>query len=213
MPRHPPERWVAIQCDRVATCPRRKTTCDAAIGMTEFDEANLSNGSWCVHGWLRCERTANRERGAASRVGARGAARRSRGERGGRCKQGAHHRRRGSRRAVRHPYGLLRVRFGRSRRSSARCPRCFGHVFHLGSGSGKDDLIVGHADPRGEVDYNFALGQGRAGTVEAYVVGRGLKSDRVESSSRGELDATGHDAKSWALDRNVAISILAEPPS
>lgn len=69
--------------------------------------------------------------------------------------------------------------------------------------------LVGHADPRGSEDYNFALGQRRAGSVASYLAGKGLGDDRVESSSRGELDAKGTDDASWADDRRVDI-LLAE---
>lgn len=69
--------------------------------------------------------------------------------------------------------------------------------------------LVGHADPRGTEEYNFALGQKRAGSVGTYLSGKGLGDDRVESSSRGELDATGTDEASWAEDRRVDV-LLAE---
>jgi peptidoglycan-associated lipoprotein len=69
--------------------------------------------------------------------------------------------------------------------------------------------LVGHADPRGTEEYNLALGQRRAGSVAGYLSTGGLGDDRVESSSRGELDAQGTDEESWALDRKVEI-FLAE---
>lgn len=81
--------------------------------------------------------------------------------------------------------------------------------FLTGPGVGKNLNLVGHADPRGTEDYNFALGQKRAGNVGKYLSGKGLKGDRVESSSRGELDATGTSESSWAQDRRVDI-LLAE---
>jgi peptidoglycan-associated lipoprotein len=77
--------------------------------------------------------------------------------------------------------------------------------FTSGKAKDKGMRVVGHADERGEEQYNFGLGQRRAGAVEAYVVKRGVKDDRVESSSRGELDATGQDDSGWAKDRRVAI--------
>ena len=67
--------------------------------------------------------------------------------------------------------------------------------------------ITGHADPRGETEYNFALGQRRAGTVETFLIDRKLPKARIESSSRGELDATGTDEEGWAKDRRVDISL------
>jgi len=78
-------------------------------------------------------------------------------------------------------------------------------------GAAKDQgmRLVGHADPRGTEDYNMALGQRRAGSVAGYLGGKGLGNARLETSSRGELDAKGSDEASWAADRKVEI-YLAE---
>ena len=81
--------------------------------------------------------------------------------------------------------------------------------FKTGPGKGHNLHIVGHTDERGEPQYNFALGQKRAGAVENYMKGAGLGGDRIESSSEGELGATGTDAAGWARDRRVDI-LLAE---
>jgi peptidoglycan-associated lipoprotein len=79
--------------------------------------------------------------------------------------------------------------------------------FETGPAMGRNMTIVGHADPRGELDYNFALGQRRAGSVENHLKRRGMQSHRIESSSRGELDAKGHDEETWARDRKVLIAL------
>ena len=78
-------------------------------------------------------------------------------------------------------------------------------------GAAKDEgmRLVGHADPRGTEEYNTALGQRRAGSVAGYLGGKGLGNARLETSSRGELDAKGTDEASWAEDRKVEI-FLAE---
>lgn len=81
--------------------------------------------------------------------------------------------------------------------------------FASGPAKGKDMRLVGHADPRGEVEYNFALGQKRAGSVASYLQNQGLSEDRLLTSSRGETDATGTDEEGWAADRKVEI-FLAE---
>jgi peptidoglycan-associated lipoprotein len=79
------------------------------------------------------------------------------------------------------------------------------------TGPGKDHNLnmVGHADPRGTEEYNFALGQKRAGSVASYLDRKGLGNQRVATSSRGELDATGSDEAGWASDRSVDI-LLAD---
>ena len=81
--------------------------------------------------------------------------------------------------------------------------------FISGAGKGKNMRIVGHADQRGETEYNFALGQRRAGAVAGYLLKNGLAEERVATSSRGELEASGTDKEGWARDRRVEI-LLAE---
>lgn len=81
--------------------------------------------------------------------------------------------------------------------------------FVSGPAAGKNMRLVGHADPRGDEEYNLGLGQRRADTVGKYLGARGLGKDRVETSSRGKLDATGTDEAGWAQDRKVQI-LLAE---
>ncbi|TPV97044.1 MAG: OmpA family protein [Myxococcales bacterium FL481] len=68
-------------------------------------------------------------------------------------------------------------------------------------------LLVGHADPRGDEEYNLGLGQRRADSVAGYVMGRGLASTRVNTSSRGELDAVGTNEDTWHRDRRVEIRL------
>ncbi|WP_394841203.1 OmpA family protein [Pendulispora brunnea] len=68
--------------------------------------------------------------------------------------------------------------------------------------------LVGRADPRGEVEYNFALGERRADTVANYLGQLGVAKDKLRETSRGKLDATGTDEESWARDRRVDIALL-----
>jgi len=77
--------------------------------------------------------------------------------------------------------------------------------FTTGPMKGHTMSLVGHADPRGETEYNFGLGQRRAGEIENYLHLRGVGDSRVSTSSRGELDATGSDEAGWAEDRRVDI--------
>lgn len=81
--------------------------------------------------------------------------------------------------------------------------------FRDGPAAGKGMRLVGHCDPRGTEEYNMALGQRRAGSVASHLENDGIGADRIETSSRGELDATGTDEASWALDRKVQV-FLAE---
>lgn len=83
--------------------------------------------------------------------------------------------------------------------------RCFA----TGPLKGKGMRLVGHADPRGEVEYNLALGHKRAGSVGEYLTRKGVEQGKVAASSKGEFQATGTDEEGWARDRKVEV-FLAE---
>jgi peptidoglycan-associated lipoprotein len=77
--------------------------------------------------------------------------------------------------------------------SAAQALDALGACFTTGPLKGRSMKIVGHADPRG------------AGSVAQYLEQKGLESDRLLTSSMGELEATGHDESGWAADRKVEI--------
>lgn len=72
---------------------------------------------------------------------------------------------------------------------------------------GKGVVIIGRADPRGESEYNLALGAHRSGSVKKYLAGLGVGDAQMMQTSRGELDATGTDEESYRLDRRVDIEL------
>lgn len=77
--------------------------------------------------------------------------------------------------------------------------------FSTGPLKGRLMRLVGHADNRGEPEYNMLLGGRRADNVKSAIVSQGLAEKQVETTSRGELDSTGTDEASWAEDRRVDI--------
>jgi peptidoglycan-associated lipoprotein len=79
--------------------------------------------------------------------------------------------------------------------------------FTSGPLKGRTVKLVGRADPRGETDYNFTLGQGRADAVGKYLNARGLDRSKAQASSRGAMDATGTDEAGWQRDRRVDILV------
>jgi peptidoglycan-associated lipoprotein len=83
--------------------------------------------------------------------------------------------------------------------------RCFSQGPLRGHGM----RLIGHADPRGEMEYNLALGHKRAGSVADYMAERGVDRRLVATSSRGELEASGTDEEGWARDRKVDV-LLAD---
>jgi peptidoglycan-associated lipoprotein len=68
-------------------------------------------------------------------------------------------------------------------------------------------VLVGHADPRGSADYNLALGGRRSDNVKAVIGRYGLGAGRMDTSTRGAMDATGTDEASWAKDRRVDVTL------
>ena len=72
---------------------------------------------------------------------------------------------------------------------------------------GKKVLLVGHADPRGEEDYNMSLGGRRAWSVRAALESLGVEERRVDLTSRGALEAIGTDETGWRMDRRVDITL------
>lgn len=81
--------------------------------------------------------------------------------------------------------------------------------FSTGKLKGRTMRVVGHADPRGEDEYNMVLGGRRADNFAQAVSRAGLSSSQVQTTSRGEMDATGSSEASWAKDRRVDI-LLAD---
>ena len=77
--------------------------------------------------------------------------------------------------------------------------------FTTGKLKGREMRLVGHADNRGEDDYNMMLGQRRADNVKGAIVTAGMTPSKALTTSRGELDATGADEASWQKDRRVDI--------
>jgi peptidoglycan-associated lipoprotein len=81
--------------------------------------------------------------------------------------------------------------------------------FVSGPGKGKGLKLIGHADQRGETEYNLALGQRRAGSIAELLAKKGVESGKLATSSKGEFEASGTDEEGWARDRKVEV-LLSE---
>lgn len=67
--------------------------------------------------------------------------------------------------------------------------------------------VEGHADERGTIEYNLALGQKRASAVRNYLITAGVDSHRVFTISYGKerpLD-TEHNEEAWARNRRAHL--------
>ena len=70
-------------------------------------------------------------------------------------------------------------------------------------------LLEGHADERGSIEYNLALGGRRAESVRDFLMGLGISADRLTTTSFGEERplVDGSDAEAWAQNRRVEFVI------
>jgi peptidoglycan-associated lipoprotein len=70
-------------------------------------------------------------------------------------------------------------------------------------------LAEGHCDWRGTTEYNMALGDRRAGSVTAYLEQLGISPDRLETVSKGDLDAvTEATDEQMRNDRRADLIII-----
>lgn len=73
-------------------------------------------------------------------------------------------------------------------------------------------VLEGHADWRGTAEYNLGLGDRRANAVKKYLESLGVKSDRLETISKGSLEAVKEGGESvWAKDRRVNLVVFSAP--
>lgn len=66
-------------------------------------------------------------------------------------------------------------------------------------------IIEGHADERGDEEYNLALGDKRAQSVKRYLNDLGISQARLDTLSYGEEKpaAEGHDEEAWSKNRRA----------
>ena len=71
--------------------------------------------------------------------------------------------------------------------------------------------IAGHTDDRGSDEYNLALGQRRAASVQRYLVSRGINAARFETVSFGKERpaAQGENEDAWSKNRRAEFDIIA----
>jgi peptidoglycan-associated lipoprotein len=72
--------------------------------------------------------------------------------------------------------------------------------------------VEGHADERGGVQFNLALGEKRAKSVREYLTGQGIEGGRISIISFGKEKplSFGHDEESWSKNRRANFAITAK---
>jgi peptidoglycan-associated lipoprotein len=79
--------------------------------------------------------------------------------------------------------------------------------FTTGPLQSKSLRLVGHTDPRGDEEYNYALGGRRASKVQERLQALGFPEPQLTASSRGESDAQGTTEDTWRADRRVDLAL------
>jgi peptidoglycan-associated lipoprotein len=71
--------------------------------------------------------------------------------------------------------------------------------------------LAGHTDDRGSDEYNLALGQRRAASIQRYLVSRGIAATRFETVSFGKERpaAQGENEAAWSQNRRGEFEIIA----
>jgi len=87
-----------------------------------------------------------------------------------------------------------------------------GNAAQLMKNTGVRIQIEGHCDERGTVEYNLALGERRANSVQKYLVSLGVPSGRLSTISYGKempLDP-GHNEEAWSKNRRAHFVVLSK---
>ncbi|MFK4753280.1 MULTISPECIES: peptidoglycan-associated lipoprotein Pal [Oceanospirillaceae] len=81
------------------------------------------------------------------------------------------------------------------------------HAAYLAANSSARVVLEGHADERGTVEYNLALGERRAMAVRRFLLANGASASQLEVVSFGEERPVvmGHSESSWAKNRRVEV--------
>lgn len=72
--------------------------------------------------------------------------------------------------------------------------------------------LIGRADPRGDAEYNRALGERRAEHIKRLLIREGVTAARIATTTRGESESVGSDEPradySFGYDRRVDIKLV-----
>jgi OOP family OmpA-OmpF porin len=72
--------------------------------------------------------------------------------------------------------------------------------------------VEGHTDSRGGRAYNLRLSQARADSVKAYLVGKGISSDRMEAKGYGPEQPIDNNRTAAGRERNRRVEFMITQP-
>ncbi len=81
------------------------------------------------------------------------------------------------------------------------------HAEYLASHASQRVILAGHADERGSSEYNIALGEQRAKSVERMMRSQGVSANQLEIVSYGEEKpaVSGSGESAWQMNRRVEV--------
>ncbi len=71
-------------------------------------------------------------------------------------------------------------------------------------------IVEGHSDERGSKEYNFALGDQRAGAVKSFLIGQGIQSSRLTAVSYGNEQPIDTGLTEAAKSKNRRVHFVVE---
>lgn len=88
------------------------------------------------------------------------------------------------------------------------------HAGYLSRNGNAKITLTGHTDERGTREYNMALGERRAKSVQAFLVTNGARNNQIETVSYGKEQPVneGHNEAAWAENRRVVINYETNAP-
>jgi peptidoglycan-associated lipoprotein len=89
------------------------------------------------------------------------------------------------------------------------------HAGYLSQNGTAKISLTGHTDERGTREYNLALGERRAKSVQAFLVTNGARNEQIETVSYGKEQPVneGHNDAAWAENRRVEINYEVGAPN
>lgn len=81
------------------------------------------------------------------------------------------------------------------------------HAKYLAANSSAKLTLEGHADERGTIEYNLALGERRSMSVRSFLLSNGAKAEQLKVVSFGEERPAvmGHTEEAYAKNRRVEV--------
>jgi peptidoglycan-associated lipoprotein len=71
-------------------------------------------------------------------------------------------------------------------------------------------IVEGHTDEAGSKEYNFALGDKRAGSVKSFLIGQGIQSSRLIAVSFGNEQPIDKSSTDVARSKNRRVHFVVE---